>query len=199
MSFLLIGFAVAAYVVTGLVFTRQSLEVIHRKELGTLRSRFLFPRPRGFQEYGLHASPLKDIAEFALGENFWEDFKRDEIPVGYYLLTMLLFPFLMMYGIMFGGIFRVVGFLLRKLFTMKVKRKPDQSWVRLEAPRKVSEEESLEVQMEELEASRQWRKVCLLNADKAETRIQELEAKLEQPQDGAYRGQIPAKQIAKKW
>lgn len=81
----------------------------------------------------------------------------------------------------------------------KGEHEPDQSWVRLEAPRQVSERERLEVQMEELEASRKWRKVCLLNADMAERRIQELEARLEQPQDGAYRGQIPARQIAKRW
>ena len=85
-------------------------------------------------------------------------------------------------------------------FALKDEHKPNQSWVRLEAPRQVSEEESLEVQMEELEASREWRKVCLLNADMAERRIQELEARLEQPQHGAYRGQIPAQHLpAKRW
>ncbi len=75
---------------------------------------------------------------------------------------------------------------------VRSRRKQAPSWDQTVKPQEVSEQALLQAQMEGLAACREFRKMLKTDLDMIERRIEELEAKLEQPQGDAYRGQIPA-------
>lgn len=183
MSFLLHASAFC-YFVFGLVMAHQSVVVYRRKELGTWRSRILFPFSNTAPTDDLFRLTLVDLALAA---------RLDDDPYGYGVLTGFIWPVRIAWALVWWtlvGLFQGIPAVFRRLRQVRFHSPRMPPKVRVD--QKVSEDDLLEVKMEALEAAREHRRQLLIDLGMVEAQIAQREAELEQPQGDAFRGNIPA-------